>query len=179
MNFTNYASGVLCRALGLRRERLVFFQMVVLSGLASIAGAQTAPRITTQPIAQSVMVGASVSFFVAATGSTPLSYQWRKNGVNIAGANSALYSISSVTLTHAGTYSVLVGNSVSNTLSVSVSLAVSAPVIAPPVITLQPQSQSVSPGNFVTLQTAASGTAPLTYQWRKDGSAIAARPRPA
>jgi hypothetical protein len=173
MNFTNYASGVLCQALGLRRERLVFFQMVVLSGLASIAGAQTAPRVTNQPIAQSVMVGASVSFFVAATGSTPLSYQWRKNGVNIAGANSALYSISSVTLTHAGTYSVLVGNSVSNTLSVSVSLAVSAPVIAPPVITLQPQSQSVSPGNFVTLQTAASGTAPLTYQWRKDGSAIA------
>ncbi len=39
-----------------------------------------------------------------------------------------------------------------------------------PVITSQPQSQTVAQGATVELQAAASGLPPLTYQWRKDGN---------
>ena len=42
-----------------------------------------------------------------------------------------------------------------------------------PAILAQPFSQSVSSGASVSLFVSASGAAPLTYQWRKDGAAIA------
>src|SRR5580704_8371330 len=55
-------------------------------------GNSTAPLITTQPTSQTVAVGQSASFVVVATGGAPLSYQWQKNGVNIAGATSSSYT---------------------------------------------------------------------------------------
>ena len=47
------------------------------------------PSITTQPANQTVNVGQTATFTVVATGAAPLSYQWQKNQVNIAGATSA------------------------------------------------------------------------------------------
>jgi uncharacterized repeat protein (TIGR01451 family) len=43
-------------------------------------------------------------------------------------------------------------------------------VDAPPIITVQPASRAVLPGTNVTLQATAAGTAPLSYQWRFDGT---------
>jgi hypothetical protein len=43
----------------------------------------------------------------------------------------------------------------------------------PPTITAQPQSQKVSAGANVTFAVTAEGTAPLGYQWRKDGATLA------
>jgi glucose/arabinose dehydrogenase len=54
-----------------------------------------APTITTHPASQTVGVGSPVTFTVSASGSPPLSYQWQRNGVNIAGATSSSYTISS------------------------------------------------------------------------------------
>jgi len=53
------------------------------------AGSTTAPTITTQPASQTVTAGQTASFSVAATGTAPLSYQWRKNNVAISGAISS------------------------------------------------------------------------------------------
>ena len=50
---------------------------------------QSAPRITQQPASRTLLVGQSVTFTVVASGTAPLHYQWRRNGVDIAGANSA------------------------------------------------------------------------------------------
>ena len=47
-----------------------------------------APSITKQPVSKTVAVGKTATFQVIARGKAPLSYQWRKNGVNIAGATS-------------------------------------------------------------------------------------------
>jgi hypothetical protein len=52
----------------------------------------TAPSITTQPVGQSVAPGTQATFAVAASGSGPLSYQWRKNGAPITGATSSTYT---------------------------------------------------------------------------------------
>jgi hypothetical protein len=66
--------------------------------------------ITSQPASQSVLPGTNVTFSVSATGSEPLSYQWRLNGNNIPGATNSTYSISTVQPTDGGSYDVLVAN---------------------------------------------------------------------
>jgi hypothetical protein len=57
------------------------------------------PKITVQPVSQSVKVKQPASFSVQATGTAPLAYQWQKNGVSIPGAASSSYTIPSPELT--------------------------------------------------------------------------------
>ncbi|HEY0354642.1 MAG TPA: hypothetical protein VGC29_00480, partial [Flavisolibacter sp.] len=65
-------------------------------------------EIVTQPAATvSACVGGPVTFSVGAAGAG-LTYQWRKGGVNIAGATSATYTINNVSYADAGSYSVVV-----------------------------------------------------------------------
>ncbi len=45
--------------------------------------------ITQQPLSANLLPGAALSLSVRATGTGPLLYQWRLNGVNIPGANSS------------------------------------------------------------------------------------------
>ena len=124
--------------------------------------------ITSQPQSVTVAQGGSATFSVNAGGTTPLSYQWRKNGVNISGANSASYSISSVTTANAGNYSVVVSNAYGTTASNNAALTVTTS----PVITSQPQNVTVAQGASATFRVTASGTATLAYQWRRNGSTI-------
>lgn len=64
--------------------------------------ANQTPGISTHPSSQSVTEGQPVSFSVGATGSTPLSYQWQRNGANIPGANAATYNIPATVLSDNG-----------------------------------------------------------------------------
>jgi hypothetical protein len=80
------------------------------------------PAITTQPVAQSVAAGGSVTFTVVATGSDTLGYQWRKAGTNITGANSASYTLSNVTSADASTYDVVITNTYGTASSAVVAL---------------------------------------------------------
>src|SRR6202030_2560062 len=57
------------------------------------------------------------------------------------------------------------------TTSNSALLTVTAPIIAP-AITLQPMAQSVTAGQAASFSVAATGTAPMTYQWSRNGSPI-------
>jgi len=71
-----------------------------------------------------------------------------------------------------GSYTVVVANSVNSVTSSAAVLTVNPAPVAPS-ITQQPVSQTVTAGANVTLSVTATGTAPLTYQWRKDGQNIA------
>lgn len=129
------------------------------------------PGITEQPSGATVSPGTSVTFMVSAVSATPLSYQWRKGGVDIDGAISADYTITGVTAGHAGSYTVVVTNTNGSVESDIAVLAVgSAPT--PPVITVQPVGQNVAPGFTTSLSVTATGTG-LTYQWYRDGGAVA------
>lgn len=138
----------------------------------TVAAAIVAPSITTQPASASIMAGASVTFTVAASGSGPLSYQWSKNGTVISGATSATYTIASTQVGDAGNYTCTVTNSAGATTSSAAVLAVSAPLVAPS-ITGQPASATVTTGGGATFVIVASGSGTLSYQWSKNGSAIA------
>jgi len=50
----------------------------------------------------------------------------------------------------------------------------SLPPQTPPSITTQPASQTVTAGQTATFTVAATGTAPLSYQWQKNGSPVGA-----
>jgi len=68
------------------------------------------PSIVTQPQSQMIPPGSNVTFTVLAVGTDPLSYQWRANGTNIAGATSTTFSLLSVSTNDAGGYVVVVTN---------------------------------------------------------------------
>ena len=68
------------------------------------------PEITTQPQAQTVYADNNVSFSVTAEGKY-LTYQWKKDGVDLAGETNATLNISDANATlHDGNYSVVVSN---------------------------------------------------------------------
>src|SRR5712692_8178136 len=125
-----------------------------------------------RPASQTVTAGQSATFSVAASGTAPLSYQWRKNGTAISGATSASYTTPATTTADNGApFTVVVSNSAGSVTSNAAALTVNAAVV-PPSITTQPASQTVTAGQSATFSVAASGTAPLSYQWRKNGTAI-------
>jgi len=130
----------------------------------------SAPVITAQPEDLAVAQGSSATFTVNAVGTAPLSYQWRFNGTNLAGATGTSYTRGAALPAHAGAYSVLIENAVGSTISSNAMLTVNVP----PGIAAQPQNQTISAGATATFSVTATGTAPLSYQWRKDGSAISA-----
>jgi len=156
--------------------------VVVVSNSAGIAtsnqatltvnAAATAPSITTQPASQTVTVGQTATFSVVASGTAPLSYQWQKNSTNISGATSSTYTTPATTSSDNGsTFLVIVSNSAGNAISNQATLTVNATGTAPN-ITTQPANQTVSAGQTATFSVVATGTAPLSYQWQKNGVAI-------
>ncbi len=126
------------------------------------------PNITTQPASQTVNVGQSVSFSVTATGSEPLSYHWFKDGTIIPGATNAYYSIPAVADSDAGTYSVVVTDSVETETSTNAALT----VLSVPVFTTHPLSQTVGVGSNLTLSASAYGAPPLVFQWYFNDSPV-------
>lgn len=87
-----------------------------------------APSITTQPASQSVSVGANVTFTVVASGTAPFTYQWRKGGQNIQNATNATLTLSNVQTSDAGSYDVVVTNSVNSATSNAATLTVNTVV---------------------------------------------------
>lgn len=83
------------------------------------------PNIIVQPQAQIVTAGSNVTLNVSASGTAP-NYQWRLNGVNIAGATNPTLTISNAQLANAGHYSVVVTNSLGQATSAAAKLTVIA-----------------------------------------------------
>jgi hypothetical protein len=128
-----------------------------------------APIISLQPQSQTVAVGDTASFSVTASGTAPLSYQWRFNGTNIAGAGTNLYTLASAQATNNGSYTVVITNIAGAVTSSVATLVVSN---QPPAITTQPASQAHYSGETVVFSVVAAGTEPLSYQWRFNGTNI-------
>ncbi|MGB0579372.1 MAG: beta strand repeat-containing protein [Limisphaerales bacterium] len=139
------------------------------SATATVTVIGAPPTILGHPQSQDVKKGSTVTFNVVATGTAPLSYQWRFNGAAISGAIAQTFSIPSVDFPNAGSYSVTVSNPIGSATSTNAVMN----VLAPASFTTQPQSQSITNGNSLTLSVAVGGTAPFTYQWLRNGISIA------
>ena len=140
--------------------------------VAAIAGVPVTPAtpvITRQPRNRTVQEGQTATFSVTATGNPPLTYQWLEGGVVIDGATQSRYTTPPTTSADNGTlYSVIVTNPNGSVTSNQAKLT----VLFAPVITDQPDDVSVRAGQSATFRVTAIGTAPLTYQWQKNGTDI-------
>ena len=134
--------------------------------------AGTAPSITAPPGKLSVVAGKTATFSVVATGSATLAYQWKKNGADIPGATRNPYTTPETTIADDGAeFSVVVSNSAGTVTSSNATLTVTASAVAPS-ITGQPFAKTVTAGQTATFTVEATGTSPLRYQWKKNGTNI-------
>lgn len=132
------------------------------------------PTVVSAPQSQTVNVGQTVSFSVTASGSQPMTYLWRKDGVNLAnggnvsGATSQTLTLTNVQGSNGGTYTVVVSNNGGSVISAGAVLAVNTP----PVISAHPVSRTSTVGQSVSFTVTASGSGTLSYQWKKNGTNI-------
>ncbi len=148
----------------------------VLSRVArlSITGSGSPPpsglSIATQPASLTVAESSSAAFTVAVTGATAPRYQWQRNGADIAGATAASYAMAAVGSGDAGAYTVVIADGAVQLRSAVAQLNVgaAAPRSAPIIVTT-PTGLGVTVGLPATLAVAASGSAPLAYQWQRNG----------
>jgi glucose/arabinose dehydrogenase len=138
------------------------------------AAASTAPQITQHPANQTVPVGATATFSVAATGTAPLSNQWQKNNVNIAGATASSYQTPPTVLADNNTtYRAVVTNAIGTATSNAATLGVTAntppvaTILAPAVGTKYSAGTSLSFSGIGT--DLENGTLPASaFKWRID-----------
>jgi hypothetical protein len=144
----------------------------VVSSVAMLSVTPVAPAITVQPQARSVLSGGSATFTVTATGTAPLLFQWRLNGVPIPGATSASVLTPIVFDAASGwVYDVVISNSAGTTTSAGAVLTVT-PVPQAPFVTVAPQAVTTPSGSGATFTVTVTGTEPLSYQWRRNGTPI-------
>src|SRR6266702_4628092 len=146
--------------------------------LATFTQVFAQPVITNQPQNETALAGTTATFTVGATGAEPLSYQWR----------SYIYAGTSFTNIPFGTEAALVLTNVqwtsrrfavvvtdSGGLSATSSPLATLTVLLPPSITSQPAIQIMTVGATATFTVAATGTAPLAYQWRFNDANLAGK----
>lgn len=117
-----------------------------------------APIIATQPSSQTVNSGANVTFNITSSGATPLSYQWRKNGVALSGATTATLNLSNVQASDAGDYTAFVSNFVGSALSNVATLAVTVPFINPGRLINLSILAPIASGETMTVGTVLGGS---------------------
>jgi len=130
------------------------------------------PFFITQPSSQTVTNGISVTFSATIAGQSPLICQWQVNGANlpaggnISGTTSNVLSIMAATTNNSGNYSLIVTNSYG---SVTSSIAVLNVGFAP-AFSAQPANLTNLSGSNAVFSATVSGSTPLVYQWRKNGT---------
>ncbi len=132
----------------------------------------TAPVISSQPQNVVVTAGQAASFGVTASGGG-LSYQWRKNGSNVtANGNAATFSIASAQAADAGSYNVVVSNSLGSVSSSAASLTVNPAVVQ---ISLSPANVTLNMGATQAFSATVTGSSNKTVTWsvvEADGGSI-------
>ncbi|SDZ35445.1 hypothetical protein SAMN05444397_105343 [Flavobacterium aquidurense] len=138
----------------------------------------TSPSITTQPaIPASTCSGNGTQSMTVAASGTGLTYQWRKGGINlsngtvIGGATSATLTLTNPTTSDAGSYDIVITGTCSPIVT---SNPVTVTINSAPTITTQPTAPAAtcSGSGTQSMTVVASGTGPLTYQWKKDGTNV-------
>ena len=107
----------------------------VTSGAATLSVGSTtvvavAPVVSTQPISQTASLGGTLTLSVVATGTAPVSYQWSRGGVTIAGATSATLALTNLQASDAAAYTVAVSNAGGTVTSNAATVTLAARSIA-------------------------------------------------
>jgi tartrate-resistant acid phosphatase type 5 len=126
------------------------------------------PFILAPPQDQISTLGKTVRFTVQAAGPNPLRYQWQFNSVILPGATNSTLTITNAQWSDEGDYTVAVSNTSGAVRAATARLT----VLRHPLITQQPQSQSIIGGAMVTFAVVAEGAGLLRHQWRFNGAPL-------
>jgi len=144
----------------------------ILSLYFAAIGSNSPPFMVSDPPVVSPLgtIYATTPFSITAdvAGALPLSYQWRHAGTNLPGATAQTFSKASAGLSDAGDYDLVTTNNFGAVTSLVATVTVDPAI--PPTIDLQPYSRSVYVGAQASFKVAASGTAPIRYQWKHAGT---------
>lgn len=131
------------------------------------------PLLTTQPQSRTNLAGTTATFSVTVGGADAPSYQWwhegtaLEDGPTVTGARTAQLTLSDVLGAAAGRYQVEVNNRYGQATS-----AVARLTVVDPWISVSPTNVTSVAGGEATLGVTAIGTAPLSYQWRREGTPL-------
>ena len=136
---------------------------------AAVLTVNVPPAITLQPQSLTVTNGNPASFSVAVSGTAPLAIQWLKDGAIVPGATGEVHTISAARPADAGGYWIVVSNMAGSATSQVAQLT----VYVLPAIAIPPQDLTIISGDTAAFSVTATGTEPFTYQWLKNGAALA------
>ena len=134
------------------------------NGRVELFGVDAFVHVTVQPEAEALATGSALSLVAAAGGSSPLRFQWAKNGVALQGATDSTLRIAAVGVADSGAYSVMV----SSADGAVTSGAAAVTVMDAPMILKAPMGRKVFAGEDVHFSVKAAGTG-LRYQWQFNG----------
>jgi 6-phosphogluconolactonase (cycloisomerase 2 family) len=132
----------------------------------------TRPVILADPTGGAIDGGASFTLSVSAQADNQIGYQWQRDGVNLPGATSSSYNVSSGGAIDSGIYTCVVSNTLNGVSATTSSKGAQLVVKVGPQILTQPADVIASETKTATFTIKAVG-ANLTYQWYRDGNAIA------
>lgn len=135
---------------------------------ATVVRNYKAPVITRQPVSVTVVEGATAKLMVRATGSGALSYQWLKDGVELAGETSPTLTVVGVDAGKTGQYAVRVANEGFSVLSSIVRIDLRAP----PVFTTHPVAKVVEVGQPLELEVNGTGAPLPAIAWLRSGKVV-------
>jgi hypothetical protein len=126
-----------------------------------------------QPYSQTVVAPNGATFSVSSVGTEPIHYQWYRNGTAIPGATGRVYILQQTsTADDQAQFTVTASNGVNSYTSTPAVLSVVGAPIAPAILS-GPTFLNVEVGAPATFWVTTSGSAPMTYQWFENGTAIA------
>jgi hypothetical protein len=146
------------------------------TSLVAVVNVGYVPTVSVAPAALTLLAGSNAVFTATAGGTAPLGYLWKMNGTNFAGAgitgtNTSVLTLTGVTTNSAANYTVVVTNLFGSATSGVAALTV---VLPPGIKSSSLTNYTLQCGsNNVTMAVSATGTAPLSYQWSFDGTAVA------
>lgn len=144
----------------------------ILSLYFAAIGSNSPPFMVSDPPAVNPVgtVYATTPFSITAdvSGTLPLGYQWRHAGTNLPGATAATFTKASAALSDAGNYELVTTNTFGAVTSLVATVTVDPAI--PVSIDQQPVSRTVYVGGQASFKVAASGTAPIKYQWKHAGT---------
>ena len=147
---------------------------VTSEAVVKITSFTAVPIILAEPTNVTARAGFDATLTVNADGTSPLRFQWFKNGAPVGPlSESNALTLSSVQLSDAGSYSVTATNSAGSVTSNAATLTITAvPVEVAPSFTTQPVGRAINAGSTVVFSSFAAGTPTPTYQWRQNGTII-------
>jgi hypothetical protein len=121
----------------------------------------SAPTIAVQPVFPATVIeGSGVTLSVGVTGTPPISYQWRKDGVAISGATNASFTIANPQFADAGVYSVVVSNTLGSATSNGATLTV-VPAIASRISNVSVRTTLAASQTLIVGMSMAGGLKPV------------------